>query len=274
MERTSLSPERIKAGLATAFVGRPCTYLRKTGSTNDEAKRLAAAGAPAGALVIADEQTAGKGRLGRRWVAPPKTSLLMSLIFRPEWGPAQAFRLTMLCSLAAAEAIKARTGLEVGIKWPNDLVIPTPDSIRYRKLGGVLTENGLVGEELVYSVVGIGINVNLDPADLGPVMVPATSLQAELGRPVDRVALLIAILRQIERRYPQAIDGRMHGDWVRRLVTLGKSVVVSWGGECLHGVAEGVNKDGVLTLRADDGTLHSIAAGDVTLQPPALSTLE
>ena len=147
------------------------------------ARRLAAAGAPEGTLVIADEQTAGKGRQGRRWIAPPNTCLLMSLLFRPALLPAQASRLTMLCSLAAAEAIEAETGIPVAIKWPNDLVIPyAPDAPQpYRKLGGLLTETALAGQELLFAVVGMGINVNVDPAVLGPVMTPATSLLAGGG---------------------------------------------------------------------------------------------
>jgi len=231
---------------------------------------LAAAGAPEGTLVIADEQTAGRGRLRRRWVAPPNTCLLMSLVFRPALAPAQFLRLTMLCSLAAVEAIEAETGLVVGIKWPNDLVVPPLPTPHYRKLAGILTETAIAGDEILFAIVGMGINVNLDPAALGPVATPATSLLAELNRPVDRATLLAAILQRIETRYPQITGEQIHADWTRRLTTLGRRVTVTTVGEQIHGVAEGGAPDGALLLRDLAGSLHTITAGDVTLRAQRL----
>jgi BirA family biotin operon repressor/biotin-[acetyl-CoA-carboxylase] ligase len=115
----------------------------------------------------------------------------------------------------------------------------------------------------------MGINVNVDPAALGPVMTPATSLLAELGRPVDRVSLLLATLEQIESRYGQVASGQIHNDWRRRLVTLGHQVTVTVSGEQLSGVAEDVNPDGALWVRDLAGNLHLVSAGDVTLRPGA-----
>jgi BirA family biotin operon repressor/biotin-[acetyl-CoA-carboxylase] ligase len=270
MKAVPLSVRTIQSKLTTRTMGRPFYYFPTVGSTNVEAKRLAASGAPEGTVVVADEQTAGKGRLGRRWSAPPNSCLLMSLLFRPTLSPAQAPRLTMLCSLAAAEAIEEGSGLAVAIKWPNDLVILQSSTAAspYRKLGGLLTETVISGGTLLFAVVGMGINVNVDPAELGPVMTPATSLSAELGRPADRAALLADILQRIEDRYPQVTGGELYGDWARRLVTIGQRVRVTSAGarERVEGVAEGVNADGVLHLRDLAGNLHLIAVGDVTLQ--------
>jgi BirA family biotin operon repressor/biotin-[acetyl-CoA-carboxylase] ligase len=268
----------IEHSLGTRLIGRRIDYYPVIGSTNDEAKGLAAAGAPNGTLVITDEQTAGKGRMGRRWLAPPNTCLLMSLILRAELAPTQVARLTMLCSLAAAEAIESFTGLRVWIKWPNDLVIEqgkTAGAEAERKVAGLLTETSLIGERLDFAVVGMGINVNLDPAALDPVMAPATSLKAELGRPVDRAGLLVAIVRQIEARYLDATgadkswqDGQraLHTAWVKRLVTVGREVTVTGSEGVIHGRAEGVDPDGALLLRDMAGNLHRIVIGDVSLR--------
>jgi BirA family biotin operon repressor/biotin-[acetyl-CoA-carboxylase] ligase len=270
MKADPLSARSIQSQLTTRVIGRPLYYFASTGSTNVEAKRLAANGAPEGTVLIADEQTAGRGRLGRRWSAPPNTCLLMSLLFRPTLLPSQAPRLTMLCSLAAAEAIEGRTGLPVAIKWPNDLVVPQASSAphSYGKLGGLLTETAISGGTILFAVVGMGINVNVDPVALGPVMTPATSLSAELGRSVDRAALLADILQRIENRHPQATGGQLYSDWARRLVTIGQRVRVTLAGvrEPVEGMVAGVDPDGALQVRDLAGNLHLIAVGDVTLQ--------
>jgi BirA family biotin operon repressor/biotin-[acetyl-CoA-carboxylase] ligase len=273
-----LPVKEIEHSLETRLIGRRIDYYPVIGSTNDAAKELAAAGAPDGTLVITDEQTAGRGRMGRRWLAPPNTCLLMSLILRPELPPARAARLTMLCSLAAAEAVESFTGLRIGIKWPNDLVIghrEVTGAETEHKVAGLLTETSLSGERLDFAVVGMGINVNLDPTALGPVMVPATSLQAELGRPVERAGLLVAILRQIEARYLDATsasnlshDGQraIHTAWVERLVTVGRDVTVTGEERAIHGRAAGVDPDGALMVRDMAGNLHRIVIGDVSLR--------
>jgi BirA family transcriptional regulator, biotin operon repressor / biotin---[acetyl-CoA-carboxylase] ligase len=273
IEPRALPIEQIARELGTRLIGRRIDYHATIGSTNEEAKALAAGGAPDGTVVVADEQTAGKGRMGRRWLAPPNSGLLMSLILRPELPPAWAGRLTMLCSLAAAEAIESQTGLRVGIKWPNDLVIGRPGA--EGKVAGLLTETSLIGDRLAFAVVGLGINVNLEPAALGPVMMAATSLQAELGRPVDRAGLLIAILRRIEALYLdtrggmtawQAAQPAIQAAWAERLVTLGREVTVTGGEGVVQGMAEGVDPDGALRVRDMAGNLHRIMIGDVSLR--------
>lgn len=268
MERFDSST--VQAALNTRVFGRELVTLPHTGSTNDVAKALAAARAPEGTVVLAEEQTAGRGRMGRRWSAPWGTCLLCSILFRPDLSPVQAQRLTMLCSLAAADAVEQTCGLQVAIKWPNDLIVESqpssPRSQDWRKLAGVLTETGVVGERLAFAVVGIGVNVNVEPQVLPTLAPDATSILAEVGRPVDRVALLVALLAGVERRYEALRAGESpHPEWVARLATLGQTVQVTASAGPLTGVAESVDEDGALLLRAPDGGLHRLLAGDVTL---------
>lgn len=261
MTTEPLSAVEILAGLKTRLVARNLIYLPETGSTMDHARRLAEQGAPDGTLVIADHQTAGRGRLGRRWQAPPAGSLLLSLIFRPAIASHQAQQLTMLCGLAVAEGVEAHTGLPVGLKWPNDI------EIGGAKLGGILTEVELSGARISYAVVGVGLNVNLDPRQLtGPILARATSLSAELGAPVARLPLLWAVLHAVDARYLALGTGgpELHTAWARRLVTLGRPVTISADETAWEGIAEGVDADGALLVRRADGRLERILAGDVT----------
>jgi len=222
---------------------------------------MASAGANEGTVIIADEQTAGRGRLDRRWVAPVNTCVLASVVFRPRLAPRQATRLTMLCSLAVVKAIEAVTGLVLGIKWPNDVVVMRD---RAFKLAGILTETALTSDQVLYAVVGIGINVNVDPAELGPVVTPATSLRAELGRPVDRVDLLASVLAEIDALYAHLAGDLLPTQWAARLVTLGQTVRVAGRRQELEGIAEGVDADGALIVRDLAGNLHTISAGEVS----------
>jgi len=261
LAKDRLSPETIRAGLRTEFVGRNVVYRQSVTSTNDLARALAAQGAPEGTLVLAEEQTAGRGRLGRTWLAPQGTSLLLSLIFRPALRPAQAFRLAMLCSLAAARAMETMTALPIHLKWPNDLVL------RGQKLGGVLSESSLTGERLDFVIVGLGLNVNLDVSTLPEIAATATSLSAALGRPVARLPLLQRLLQEVEAGYGDVAQGEaLRAAWAARLSTLGQMVRVTGGTED-EGLAEGVDADGALLLRRADGTLGRITVGDVTLRP-------
>ncbi|MGQ9627581.1 MAG: biotin--[acetyl-CoA-carboxylase] ligase [Anaerolineae bacterium] len=263
MEREELSAGSIKRGLRTAAFGRNVISYRTVGSTNEEARRLAARGSPEGTLVIAEEQTAGRGRMGRKWLAPSGSSLLMSLVFRPSLAPNQAQRLTMICSLAICEAITKLTGIEAEIKWPNDILI------RGKKVGGILTELGIQREKVEYAIVGIGLNVNLRPDDLPEVSGPITSLSYELGHPVSRLELLQAILESIEARYKRLQKGESpKREWEERLSTLHKYITVTTPVEQVEGWAEEVDEDGTLILRLRDGRRRRIIAGDVTLRPP------
>jgi BirA family biotin operon repressor/biotin-[acetyl-CoA-carboxylase] ligase len=169
----------------------------------------------------------------------------------------------MVCGLAVVDAVGAQVGLDVGLKWPNDVVISG------RKAGGILIEVALRGSEVDYVVAGMGLNVNLDPGGLDEgLLVPATSLSQVLGRPVPRLPLLLALLEALERRYLALCRGHsFHREWATRLTTLGRRVSVSGGGQVLEGVAEGVTAAGALQVRLDDGRLETVLAGDVSLRP-------
>lgn len=261
---SELSAERIKSALETAWVGCQVVYYPSVGSSNVEAKRLAEAGAPEGTLVVADHQTAGRGRLDRRWWSPPGSSLLLSLVFRPAFlAPHQAQRLTMVCSLAVCDAVARVTGLTAMVKWPNDVLIDS------QKICGLLAELGVADSRLDYVVVGMGINVNVDfeGGDAPGLMSPATSLRAALGREVSRLTVLTTLLRFVEARYERLRAGALpHNEWKSRLVTLGREVQVTMPNRLLTGLATGVDADGVLLVRQADGELARVLAGDVTLR--------
>jgi BirA family biotin operon repressor/biotin-[acetyl-CoA-carboxylase] ligase len=257
---------KLEEMLDTRTFGRALVLRRCTGSTNTVAQDLAVEGAVEGTVVVADEQTAGRGRMGRRWVAPAGTCLLVSILFRPTFSVGQAQQLTMLCSMAAADAVEALGGLPVLLKWPNDLVV---DRTRWRKLAGVLTETGMMGDRLEYVVVGIGINVNVPAPALDRLAPDATSILAEVGREVHRGRLLAALLAGVEDRYRHVQAGKSpHPEWADRLATLGRRVQVTTARHRFSGVAEGVTPKGALLVRDDTHELHTLAAGDVTLSPP------
>lgn len=257
-----LSIQELKAGLHTRIIGHRILYYPSVGSTNDIAQ--AVAGDSEGIVVLADEQTAGRGRRGRRWLAPAGTCLLFSLLLRPPLAPHQCQWLTMACSLALAESIESHTGLAIGLKWPNDLLV------RDKKVGGILIELGIEGERLEYAIVGMGLNVNLDLTlpEVAFLSEQATSLAQELGAPVEREPLLASILNRLEVRYLALCDGwSPHQEWAARLIMLDRRVVVSGPGGELKGWAEGVDQDGALLLRLKDGRMVQVLAGDVSLRP-------
>lgn len=260
-----LSPATIAGTLRTGRFGRALHYFATAGSTNDIARELARSGAPEGTVVLAEEQTRGRGRLGRAWLAPPRSCLLLSLVLRPALAVEEAFRLTMLCSVAAAVAVERATGLRPELKWPNDLLLGG------KKLAGLLSEASALGGRLEYAVVGIGLNVNFDPLVFPDIASTATSLQAALGRPASRLGLLRELLAEVEDRYSQlfatsAAEDALWLEWRRRLGTLGRQVVVTEGERRERGLAYDVARDGSLLLRRDDGSEVAIAVGDVTLR--------
>jgi BirA family biotin operon repressor/biotin-[acetyl-CoA-carboxylase] ligase len=265
-----LMPHRIEKAIRESQFWHQLIYMDQVGSTNDVAKDLASQGAPEGTIVIAEEQTAGRGRMDRRWIAPPGSSILCSILFRPDLSPDQANRLTMLCSMAAADAVEQVAELPVAIKWPNDLIVASGDtqhpSETWGKLAGILTETGMTGAGLDFAVVGIGINVNVPPEELPDLAPDATSLLAETGRETDRSALLVALLESVELRYEQLRSGQSpREEWSARLATLGQRIHVTTTQVTLEGVAEAVDEDGALLLRTADGTVHRLVTGDVTL---------
>lgn len=270
-----LSAELILAGLRTRYVGRPVYYWPAIGSTNDELKLLAEEGAPEGTLAIADQQTAGRGRLDRKWIAPAGSSLLASLLFRPTFlEPNQGQQLTMICSLAVADAVTQITGMQPALKWPNDLLLDG------KKLAGILTELGFSAgfrsgeaERIAWAIVGVGLNVNLD-FQSAPIRRAwpwladrAVSLATVSGMRVSRLRLLHSYLGHVEVRYDALRAGHSpHQEWASRLVTLGGHVIIDAPDGVYRGVAEIVDETGALMLRQLDGRLRRVIAGDVRLE--------
>jgi BirA family biotin operon repressor/biotin-[acetyl-CoA-carboxylase] ligase len=256
-----LDVERLRKVLKDHSFVTQVYYRAQLSSTNDLAKFHAGKGAPEGVLVVTDEQTAGRGRLGRSWWAPPGAALLTSLLFRPALAAERMQQLTMLCALAAADAITRVTGLTVDLKWPNDLLIGG------RKVAGLLSEAGFKGGEPDFVVVGMGLNVDVDFSAMSPLMAPATSLQLETGRYVDRVTLLTDYVDQVARRYRRLQAGASpYQEWAARLITIGQSVTAQQGEQALTGTVTGVNAEGALLLGTPDGQTHRLLAADVTLR--------
>jgi len=215
-------------------------------------------GAPEGTVIIADEQTAGQGRMGKVWRSP-KGSVALSVILYPDvvFLPS----LIMMASLAVVHSIEEVTGLNPQIKWPNDILMAG------RKVCGILVESEVRGSVVDYSIVGMGVNINLAPADLSEVLPPATSLSAEFGRKVPRLDFVRQLLVELDRLYLSVSGGASFCvEWRDRLVTLGKQVTATWGETKYEGVAESVAEDGSLFLRGADDSLTRIVAGDVTLR--------
>ncbi len=238
---------------------RPCRYYRRIGSTNDEAAAWALAGAPSGAVVLAEEQTAGRGRRGRAWVAAPETSLLVSVILRPAVSPEALPRLTLLGAVAVAEALAAE-GLSPGIKWPNDVLLEG------RKVAGILAEVAWSGDERSAVILGIGVNIRRGAlSEAAAARFGATTVEAILGRAPDRGGLLLRLLERIDCWQARLSDEALLAAWRQYSVTLGKRVTVASGEGVVAGVAEGVDSQGALLLRTDDGSVRRLLAGDVTL---------
>ena len=244
--------------LGTRFIGHRIIHYSKIPSTMEIAKRESLQGALEGTVVIADEQTAGKGRMRRVWLSP-KGCIALSIILYP--NIAHLSSLIMVSSLAVVHTIAAITGLWSRIKWPNDVLI------NGKKVCGILIESGVRDSSIAYTVIGIGINVNLKTADSTGISIPATSLSHELGREVSRLEMVRRLLVEIEKLYLSVKSGEsIYQEWRDSLETLGKRVHASSGNKVYEGIAESVTEDGSLILRCSDGSLIKLNAGDITLR--------
>lgn len=302
METAPLDPAAIAAGLGTREVPRTIRCHGTVGSTMDLARELLTQldDSQLPALVVADEQTAGRGRMGRPWVAPPGSALLASLALRPTWlPPDRGVALVWMAAVALCEAVEEVTPLRPGLKWPNDLLVAeggardetgplaelsheqtpqapadqypraaTPQPAR-AKAAGILLEMTLGAGGIEAAIIGCGVNVSAAPPPEAT-RYPATSLAAAAGAPVSRLALLRALLRRLDHWHGELRAGR--GDalfeaWRARLVTLGRRVRVETPGGVVEGLAEDVERSGALAVRDAAGGCHLVTAGDVGLAP-------
>jgi BirA family biotin operon repressor/biotin-[acetyl-CoA-carboxylase] ligase len=253
----ALSPSSIKRSLKTGFIGQKILYFPSLASTMDTARRMARQKSTNGTVIIAGEQTAGRGRLQRPWLSPAG-NIALSIILRPD--TAGLPYLIMIASLAVVHAIEAVAGAKADIKWPNDVLLDG------KKVCGILIENEVRSKKVVYSVVGIGINVDLAIIDYPEISVTAASLKSGPD-PGFKAKIIRSLLSEFERLYLELPDGKsIYQAWRSRLVTLGKKVKATSANEIIEGIAESVDESGTLIIRQPDGNLVRVVAGDVTLK--------
>lgn len=266
--RLVFAPDKLEEGdvlkeLQTKSFGRHLNLMEVTSSTQEAARLLAEEGAPEGTLVIAEEQTGGRGRQGKRWYSPARKGIWMSLLLRPQRPLSFAPQLTLLTAVAVCRAIRKVTGVDAGIKWPNDLLV------QGKKICGILIESVGEDERIKYCIAGIGIDVNVEleelPSELHKV---ATSLKIESGQTQSRATLISAVMNELEQLYNLyeeegfAPIGHL---WEALSVTLGKRVTVKTPRGETEGTAEALDESGALVLLDDTGNHITIFSGDVQL---------
>ena len=256
-----------REALARALSGHPWAetvqVLDSIDSTNNYLKRLAAMGAPEGTVAIAEEQTAGRGRLGRSFSSRKGVGLYFSVLLRPQLPPERLMHLTCAVAVAVCDAIEEAAGFRPGIKWINDLVA------RGRKLCGILAELALTqGGQVDYAVVGIGINCAQEPEDFDPAIRDmAGSLAMIAGRPIDRTALAAACVRAMERLSADLSDSAGYLARYRAdCITLGSRIQVIRGDSRRPGQALDIREDGGLVVQYTDGTIETVQSGEVSVR--------
>lgn len=260
-----LSFSELEPILHTRFVGRNVIYLDTVDSTNTYAKRAAEGSFKEGTVVIADEQTAGRGRLGRNWVSTKGKGIWMSLMLKPDILPADAPKLTIVAAYAVARALENCCRLEAKIKWPNDIVAGG------KKLCGILTEMSAEADDINYVIIGIGINANLELDDFGPeVSGIATSVRIESGRTISRKALVASVLDEFEKAYGifsrDGSIGFLLDEYKEKSAVLGKDIRVISKKEEIIGLAVDISMEGHLVVRLADGTSREIMSGEVSVR--------
>ena len=252
-----LFPFEAAQGLDTKFIGKKIYYFDGVPSTMNIAMQLGIKGAPEGTLVVAEYQTKGRGRLGRSWFSPKYKGIYLSLLLKPKILPIDAPILTLLAAVSICEAVKAITGLDTQIKWPNDILI------HHKKLGGILTELNAEMDEINFVIIGIGLNVNNDKKTL---VSGATSLREQKKENINRINLMQEILRRIETNYSSFKEEGAHlviEKWREHSITLGKRIKVYSHKEHIEGEAIDIDMDGGLLIRKDSGVIEKVMAGDV-----------
>jgi BirA family transcriptional regulator, biotin operon repressor / biotin---[acetyl-CoA-carboxylase] ligase len=257
-----LAPGAVLPLLHTQRMGRAYEFFSACASTNDVVRSRAATGAAEGLLVVADSQSAGRGRMGRSWHSPPGENLYLSLLLRPALPARHATPLTLLAGASLARTL-ANAGAAPRLRWPNDLLLPAAGE--FRKAAGILTEMATNGEAVRHVVVGVGVNVNgLEfPPDLAQL---ATSLRAVCGRAFDRVQLLVDFLATFEATYDDFLArGPASGlvEW-RRYADLGRVCRIDQDGAKVEGVANDIDDSGALLVRDDAGRVHRMISADST----------
>ncbi|MDQ0337626.1 BirA family biotin operon repressor/biotin-[acetyl-CoA-carboxylase] ligase [Caldalkalibacillus uzonensis] len=260
-EPNTLSPSVIASHLRTKWLGHDLHYFDEVESTQTIAHRLAREGAPAGTVVLADHQQAGKGRLGRTWFSPKGTGLWMSLVVRPHIPLTSVPQLTLLTAVAVLRAVKQTTSIALSIKWPNDLLYGG------QKVAGILTELNAEADRVNYVVIGVGLNVNQEAEDFPPELSSkAISLKLAAQKPISRKDLVVAILQEWENvynLYQQHGFGPVKTLWEAHTCSLGQRIVARTPHGQVEGVARGITDEGALLLEDGQGHVHRIYSADI-----------
>jgi len=263
---TRLLPAEIARHLTTARIGRVVHHFDSIDSTNRHAMELARRGAAEGEVVVAEAQSAGRGRLGRSFFSPAGVSFYGSIVLRPIIPPARAPQITLIAGLAVAETVERHAGMRPGLKWPNDV------RLGERKVCGILTEMECEADRVLYVVCGPGINLNVPRADFPPELRRiATSVLAETGRTVDRAVFAADLFACFERHYDEFLArglGGLRERWESYSVLDGEWVSVEGAGGNVEGRVVGIDDEGALRLESSGGELVRAIAGDVTLSKP------
>jgi BirA family biotin operon repressor/biotin-[acetyl-CoA-carboxylase] ligase len=254
---------RLLERLGTSLFSTRLMALEEVDSTQLWVKRLAQEGAPEGTLVLAELQTAGRGRVDRRWVSPAGANLTFSLLLRPDLPVERVFVITMILALSALDGIRQRTGLKAMIKWPNDLYLDG------KKMAGILTEFSVTRGSLDYVIPGIGINVNWCPETGPDLLYPATSLRREAGREIDREDLLASVLLNFETYYLKTLHQDtevLYRKWNEQSMVIGREVRVISGSETMEGKGLRIDRSGALIIQVPSGEEKKVLCGDVSLR--------
>jgi BirA family biotin operon repressor/biotin-[acetyl-CoA-carboxylase] ligase len=256
-----LYPAEVSQGLGTRVLGCKICHYHRVDSTNNAAKKLAEEGAPEGTVVIAEQQTKGRGRMNRSWHSPAG-GIWMSVILKPRVPPYQVQGITLVAAVAVVNAIKKVTGLVPLIKWPNDIYLEG------KKVCGILTEMKGEVDQVNYLIIGIGLNVNSDSRQLEKEASGAGTLAMYLGQNVDRKSLVREMLSQLETNYfhycREGISSILN-QWRQNSLTLGRNVVLKMGEKVFAGVAEDITPEGGLLLRDHHGRTKVFYSGEVTV---------
>ncbi len=262
--RNSFFAEEVTSAFKGDIIGREIIFHETITSTNDraiETGRLRHD--PDGIVVVADSQTDGRGRFGRRWESPPGVNLYFTVLLRPPLKPREVSLVTLAAGAAAASAVREFTGLKAEIKWPNDIFV------KNKKAGGVLVEMKTGRDIINLLAVGIGINVNMPPEALAEDIRPfITSLKTESGKLIDRIGLFAGILDKLEQSYKILLNGdkrALINEWLRLNFTIGNRIIVKDRNNVISGAAEGINDNGELIIRLYSGQVETVRAGDVTI---------
>jgi BirA family biotin operon repressor/biotin-[acetyl-CoA-carboxylase] ligase len=259
----NLNQESLKQSLAGKFIGHQFHYYEEIGSTNDEAFRLGAAGAPEGTALIAERQSLGKGRMQRVWHSPAGSNIYTSIILRPQITPARSPQISILAGVAVAEVLNLYCPNRIKLKWPNDVLIGE------KKVCGILSQVKICVSAVDFIVLGIGINVNI-AYDQFPEEIQnlATSLAMETGRRISRQELIISLYENLTKWYKQLLQegfGRVKEKWMSLTPMTGKTVQVMFREEAVSGKAIGLDDDGSLVLLTDKNETLQVSAGDATI---------